>query len=105
MRRSRQRPALSRCFEGTRPPNGHVVCTIRRADKLLEFILEASFAKIALLLCNPFLQAEVRFDHEFGHRFPSMAEVTSRLGKVTDGLADAPTTRLFRMIVDFMLHN
>src|ERR1700751_2621580 len=44
-----------------------VVLAFRRADQLAEFIVEPFGAEIALLLGNPFLQAEMRFDHEFRH--------------------------------------
>src|SRR5215475_9425077 len=44
-----------------------VVLALGRADQLAEFIVEPLGAEIALLLGDPFLQAEMRFDHEFRH--------------------------------------
>src|SRR6185312_17091269 len=47
-----------------------VVLAFAGADQLAEFIVEPLGAKIALLLGDPFLQPEMRFDHEFRHAFP-----------------------------------
>jgi hypothetical protein len=38
-----------------------------RTHQLAEFVVQAFLAEIILLLRNPFLQAEMRFDDEFRH--------------------------------------
>src|SRR5262245_52862859 len=38
-----------------------------RLNKLAELVVEAGFPEVALLLGNPFLQPEMRLDHELAH--------------------------------------
>src|SRR4051794_30596217 len=48
---------------------GLMVLAVRRLHQLKELVIEAFGSKVALLLGHPFLQAEMRFDDEFGHGF------------------------------------
>ena len=50
-----------------------VVLALGGADQLAEFVVEALVAEIALFLGDPFLQPEMRFDHELGHGDPPLA--------------------------------
>jgi hypothetical protein len=47
-----------------------VVLALGRTDQLAKLIVEPFVAEVALLLGHPFLQTEMRFDHEFGHGRP-----------------------------------
>ena len=47
-----------------------VVRAVAGADELLELVVEALVAKVALLLRDPFLQPEMRLDHELRHGVP-----------------------------------
>src|SRR5580704_8522738 len=53
-----------------------------RANELLEFIVEPFVAKVILLLRDPFLQPEVRFDLEFCHDVRSRVESCETASKV-----------------------
>ena len=48
-------------------PTRLVMCAVGRANKFAELVFQTFEAKIALLFGDPFLQAKVRFDDEFGH--------------------------------------
>ena len=61
-------------------------CAVGRADQFTEFVVEPFGAEIALLLGHPFLQPEMRLDHELGHRrAPSTSIVDTTLAACWHG--------------------
>src|SRR6516225_8637357 len=56
-------------LKGARLADRLVMGAVGRTNEFPEFVVETSFAEITFFLSNPFLQAKMRLDHEFGHCF------------------------------------